>query len=170
MTEIKVPYRFTPRWYQLPVFEALDAGCKRVVACHHRGAGKDLMCLNYLIKRAIEYPGVYLHCFPNYSQAKRAIWKSVHNDENGEGLSYLDHFPPEIVKRKNSSEMMVELINGSIYCLMGLDGKNAMRARGMNPCFVILSEYAYMDQESWHTIEPRVTLNDGVAIFISTPS
>lgn len=65
---------------------------------------------------------------------------------------------------------MIQLANGSIYCVMGLDGKNAMRARGMNPNFVILSEYAFMDAESWHTLEPRVKQNNGTAIFISTPN
>lgn len=53
---------------------------------------------------------------------------------------------------------------------MGVDGKNAQRARGMNPSFVILSEYAFMDPESWNTIEPRVTQNNGTAIFLSTPN
>jgi len=85
-------------------------------------------------------------------------------------MAYLDHIPPEIIRSKNSSEMMIELINGSIYCVMGIDGKNAQRARGMNPRFVILSEYAYMDPLGWETIEPRVSLNNGKAIFISTPN
>ena len=168
--KITLPYKFKPRWYQLELLKALDSGIKRAVCVHHRGAGKDLMCLNYLIKKAMEKPGVYLHCFPNYNQGKRAIWKSVHDTHTGEAMAYLDHIPPEIIKRKNSSEMMIELINGSIYCVMGLDGKNAARARGMNPNFVILSEYAYMDPESWHTIEPRVSQNKGTAIFISTPN
>lgn len=66
--------------------------------------------------------------------------------------------------------MMLELKNGSIYCVMGIDGKNAQRARGMNPTHIILSEYAYMDPESWHTIEPRVSQNKGTAIFLSTPN
>ena len=65
---------------------------------------------------------------------------------------------------------MLELVNGSIYCVMGIDGKNAQRARGMNPTHIILSEYAYMDPESWHTIEPRVSQNGGMAIFLSTPN
>lgn len=132
--------------------------------------GKDLFAMNYLIKTAMEKPGVYLHCFPNYNQAKRAIWKSVHTTHEGESISYLDHIPPELIKRKNSSEMTIELINGSIYAVMGLDGKNAQRARGMNPSFVILSEYAFMDPESWRTLEPRVMQNKGTAIFISTPN
>lgn len=66
--------------------------------------------------------------------------------------------------------MMIKLHNGSVYCIMGLDGKNATQARGMNPTFIILSEYAYMDPESWYTIEPRISQNNGTAIFLSTPN
>lgn len=168
--EITLPYKFSPRAYQLEAMKALDSGKKRIVLAWARGLGKDLMAMNYLIKKAMEKPGVYLHCFPSYSQAKRAIWKSVHDTHEGEGISYLDHIPPEIIRNKNGSEMMITLINGSIYCVMGLDGKNAMRARGMNPTFVILSEFAFMDQESWRTLEPRVKQNNGTAIFISCVS
>lgn len=168
--EIILPYKFEPRDYQLEALEAMDGGKKRAVLCWARGLGKDLLAMNYLIKKAMEKPGVYLHCFPNYNQAKRAIWKSVHETHEGEPMAYLDHIPKELIKHKNSSEMMIQLTNGSIYCVMGLDGKNAMRARGMNPTFVILSEYAFMDMESWHTLEPRVKQNDGTVIFISTPN
>lgn len=145
-------------------------GCKKAVLCWHRGCGKDLFALNWLIRQALKEPGVYLHCFPNYSQGKRAIWKSIHNDDMGGSISYLDHFPKESIKHMNSSEMMITLKNGSIYCVMGIDGKNAARARGMNPKDVILSEYAFMDPESWRTIEPRVLQNKGTAIFLSTPN
>lgn len=168
--EIILPHKFEPRWYQREAMEAMDKGIKRQCLTWARGCGKDITAMNYLIKKAMEVPGVYLHCFPNYNQAKRAIWKSVHTTHTGESIAYLDHIPPEIIKHKNSSEMMIQFINGSIYCVMGLDGKNAMRARGMNPSFVILSEYAFMDPESWRTLEPRVKQNNGTAIFISTPN
>src|SRR6187455_568760 len=138
---IQIPHKFLCRKYQIPAWEALRKGHNRAVLCWHRGCGKDLFALNFAISEAIETPGVYLH-----------------------------HIPPEIIRSKNSSEMMIELINGSIYCVMGIDGKNAQRARGMNPRFVILSEYAYMDPLGWETIEPRVSLNNGKAIFISTPN
>lgn len=170
MKELVIPHKFVPRSYQLKAMKALDSGIKRAVLCYARGLGKDLTALNYLIKKAVQKPGVYLHCFPNYNQAKRAIWKSVHETEEGEPMSYLDHIPKELIKHQNNTEMMIQFTNGSIYCAMGLDGKNAMRARGMNPSFVILSEYAFMDPESWHTLEPRVKQNDGTAIFISTPN
>jgi phage terminase large subunit len=168
--KIRLPYKFKLRDYQRPVWEALKAGKKKVVACWHRGAGKDLFALNFLIRTAIQKPGVYLHCFPKYNQGKKAIWNSVHKTDDGEAMSYLDHIPKELIKSKNSSDMRIEFVNGSIYCVMGIDGKNATQARGMNPCFVVLSEYAYMDPESWFTLEPRVAQNNGTALFLSTPN
>lgn len=169
---ITLPYKFEPREYQLPLLKSLTNGCKRAVVVWARGLGKDLVAMNYAISQALrpDKIGVYLHCFPNYNQAKRAIWKSVHDTDDGEAISYLDHIPKQLIKHKNSSEMTIQFTNGSIYCVMGLDGKNAMRARGMNPRFVILSEYAFMDRESWHTVEPRVKQNNGTVIFISTPN
>lgn len=168
--EIEIPYKFQPRAYQQPIWDALKSGKKRVVACWHRGAGKDLFALNFLIWKAVQTPGVYLHCFPKYNQGKKAIWNSVHSTDEGEAMSYLDHIPKQIIRSKNSSDMRIELFNGSIYCVMGIDGKNATQARGMNPSFVILSEYAYMDPESWYTLEPRVSQNNGTAVFLSTPN
>lgn len=172
MTEkvLRLPYKFEPRPYQLPFLAALDQGKKRVVGVLHRGAGKDLMALNWIIKTAVLKPGVYLHCFPKYSQGKKAIWNSVHNTDDGESMSYLDHIPDELVKSKDSSDMRITFKNGSVYCVMGMDGKNATQARGMNPSCVIMSEYAFMDPESWYTLEPRVRQNNGTAIFLSTPN
>lgn len=167
---IQIPHRFLCRKYQENAWNSLQNGKKRAILCWHRGAGKDLFALNFLISQMVEFPGVYLHCFPNYSQAKKAIWNSTHDTSKGENMSYLDHFPEELIENKNSSDMMIRLKNGAIYCLMGVDGKNAQRARGMNPRFVIMSEYAYMDVSAWETIEPRIIQNNGTALFVSTPN
>lgn len=152
------------------MWKALESGQKRIVCAWHRGAGKDLFALNYLIYKAIQEPGVYIHAFPKHNQAKRAIWKGVHDTDEQESINYLDHIPPELIKAKNGSEMSIELVNGSVYHLLGVDGKNAAAARGMNPKFVIFSEYAFMDREAWDTIEPRLSQNNGTALFISTPN
>jgi hypothetical protein len=171
LTDITIPHKFDCRWYQIPVWDALERGVKRIVCCWHRGAGKDLFALNYLIYKMLQSPpAVYLHCFPKYNQGKKAIWTSVHGTDDGGAMAYLDHIPEKLIKHKNSSDMRIELINGSVYCVMGIDGKNAVQARGMNPSFVILSEYAYMEAESWHTLEPRVSQNNGTALFLSTPN
>lgn len=170
MQQVTVPHKFKCRPYQDEAWRAIRKGCKRLVCCWHRGCGKDLMFLNAMIELMTEKPAVYLHCFPNYSQGKRAIWNSLHNTDDGDSMAYLDHFPEELIASKNSAEMMIKLKTGSIYCVMGVDGKNAMRARGMNPYCVIMSEYAFMDPSAWQTIEPRVSQNDGIAIFLSTPN
>jgi len=170
MPDLIIPHKFKCRPYQDDAWTAIENGCKRLVCCWHRGCGKDLMFLNALIVQMILHPGVYLHCFPNYSQGKRAIWDSIHSTDDGDSLGYLEHFPEELIASKNSSDMMIKLKTGSVYCVLGLDGKNAQRARGMNPRFVILSEYAFMDPESWYTLEPRITQNNGTAVFLSTPN
>lgn len=170
MTLITLPHKFKCRPYQYDAWKALKSGKNRLVCCWHRGCGKDLLFLNALIDIMSEKPGVYLHCFPKYAQGKKAIWTSVHQTDEGESMAYLDHIPKELIKGKNGTEMMIQLKNGSIYCIMGLDGRNAERARGMNPNFVILSEYAYMDPEAWQTLEPRISQNKGTAVFLSTPN
>src|SRR6185437_10479573 len=167
---VTIPNKFLCRPYQIPAWEAMEAGKKRMVLCWHRGAGKDLFALNYLIYKAVQEPGVYLHCFPKYTQAKRAIWKGIHDTHENEPVSYLEHFPEELIESKNASEMSIKLINGSVYHLMGVDGKNAAVARGMNPKFVIMSEYAFMERDAWDTIEPRLSQNNGIAMFVSTPN
>jgi hypothetical protein len=122
MAAIQIPYKFKCRPYQYDAWQAIERGCKRLVCCWHRGCGKDLLFLNALIAQMVEHPAVYLHCFPKYSQGKRAVWNSVHETHDGEMMQYLDHIPQKMIKHKNSSEMMVQLHNGAIYCVMGMDG------------------------------------------------
>lgn len=167
---LQIPHKFQCRPYQISAWEAWKARKRKMCLCWHRGAGKDLFALNCFIWRMVREPAVYLHCFPQYSQGKKAIWNSLHQTDEQEPISYLDHFPKEIIKYKNSTEMRIELFNGAIYCIMGIDGKNAQLARGMNPTHVIVSEYAYMNEESWDVIEPRVSQNGGTVIFASTPN
>lgn len=171
MPTIQLPNKFLCRPYQQSAWEAIfEHDKKRIVCAWHRGAGKDLFGINALICLMMKRVGVYIHGFPKYSQAKRAIWKGVHDTDEGEPMGYLDHFPPELVESMNGSEMSVKLINGSQYHLMGFDGRNAEVARGMNPVGIILSEYSFMMKEAWDTVEPRLSQNNGVAMFLSTPN
>jgi hypothetical protein len=151
-------------------WRAILKGKRKIVLCWHRGAGKDLFALNVAALLAYDSPGVYLHTFPQYKQGKRAIWDSIHDNDDQSSVPYLDHFPKETIISKNSQDMSLKLYNNSIYSVMGLDKKNAQNARGMNPKFIILSEYAYMDPESWYTLEPRISQNQGTVIFLSTPN
>jgi len=170
LKNVIIPHKFLCRPYQEATWEACLAGKKRIVCCWHRGAGKDLFALNWIIYKMMQKRGVYLHCFPNYSQARKALWNSNHRTHDGETMGYLDHFPEEFVKSKSSQDMRIELTNGATYQAVGLDGKNAQIIRGVNPTDIVISEYAYMAPESWDVLEPRVKANDGTVLFLSTPN
>ena len=55
--EIRLPYKFKPRGYQLPVLKALDSGFKRIVWVAHRRAGKDKTFINHTAKSMYERVG-----------------------------------------------------------------------------------------------------------------
>ena len=106
--KVTVPYKFIPREYQLPVLQAMDSGIKRVVCVWHRRAGKDKTGLNYMIKRMFEQKGVYYYFTPTYAQGKKIIWDGIDKD----GFRFIDHFPKQLVARKNEAEMKILMKNG----------------------------------------------------------
>ena len=106
MREITIPYHFEPRDYQIPIFEAIDEGVKRIIMVRHRRAWKDKVCFNIIVKKAAEDVWIYYYVFPTYSQGKKAVWDWIDKD----GWKTIKHIPDEIIKRKNDTEMKVELI------------------------------------------------------------
>lgn len=108
--------------------------------------------------------GNYWHLFPLQTQARKAIWKGINKD----GIPILDQvFPPEIVKSKNGTEMIIELINGSTWQLCGSDNYNSLV--GANPVGVVFSEWSLCDPNSWAYIRPILAENGGWSWFIYTP-
>ena len=155
----RIPFNFEPRKYQLPVFESMDSGVKRIFLFVHRRAGKDKSCVNLICKRAMEYVGLHYYFFPTFTQGKKIIW---------DNLDMMQHFPDPIVKGKNSVEMKITLINGSVIQFIGTD--NADSCRGTNPITCIFSEYAFHNPVIWDIIRPILNENGGVAIFQTTPN
>lgn len=43
MTDIVIPYNFTPRTYQIDLLKALDSGYKRAIAVYHRCLAENLV-------------------------------------------------------------------------------------------------------------------------------
>lgn len=160
---IKIPYNFTPRKYQIPFLRAWDSGIKRLFLVWHRRSGKDKTVIANLIKRMMERKGTYYYTLPTYSQARKIVWLGA----DKEGFKFLDHFPKELVKNVNQQEMTIELVNGSIMQLIGAD--NIDRIVGTNPVGVVFSEYALMKPEVWNFIYPILKENGGWAVFVMTP-
>jgi len=160
--DLYIPY--TPFEYQ-EKFEKAMKTRKRAVLCWARRHGKDYACWNYLIMEALEKKGTYFYVFPQFAQARKAIWDAI----SEKGLNYLDLIPNEVIAKKLTQEMKIHLVNGSIIQFLGSDRFDVLR--GTNPCGVILSEYAYQNPNVWTLVlDPILAKNKGWAIFNSTPN
>jgi hypothetical protein len=119
--------------------------------------------LNYIVKESWRRVGVYYHLLPTFTQAKRIIWDGI--DSNGR--PFLDYIPQEMIAEKNSTEMKIKFINGSIYQLIGTDQFD--RLVGPNPIGCVFSEYSLQNPQAWKLISPILLENQGWAVFIYTP-
>lgn len=161
--DIQIPYQFSPRPYQIPLFNAVKDGYKRAVAVFHRRAGKDLTCWNFTIKEACKRIGAYYYMLPSYTQSRKTIWDGIRDD----GMRFLDHIPQEITQNINNTEMKIRLFNGSIIQLIGSDSYDTIM--GSNPIGIVFSETALSDPRAWEFTRPILAENNGWAIFIGTP-
>lgn len=162
-TQIRLD-KFVPRPYQIPVLDAIEnKGYKKVLAILPRRAGKDMVAFQLCIRQCLRKVCVVFYIFPTFTQARRVIWDSI----STEGIRILDYIPDELVYSKNSSELKVRFLNGSILQLVGSDNYDALM--GTNPQGVVFSEYALQDPRAYQFIRPILTANDGWALFISTP-
>lgn len=185
---VSLPHGFAPRSYQQEVWTAYNRGYRRFICVWHRKAGKDLTWLNFAITQMVKVRGMYWHVFPTYEQAKKTIWYGINpgsefeTDADGEeildregrpiggqeGASMLSHFPDDLVARRNNSDLIVELKNGSMYQLIGSDKLEAVV--GPNPVGIIYSEYSLQFPEAWIQVgQPILEQNRGWAAFIFTP-
>lgn len=169
---LTIPYNFTPRDYQLALFQAMDGikgkpgtGKKRAILKWHRRAGKDKSCWCYLIKEAAQKVGNYFYVFPTKTMARQALWENI--DKNG--FKLLNHVPAEYIARKSNQEMMMELINGSTIRVLGYD-KDPDSIRGIATRGIVFSEFAFSDPESYKNTIPILRESGGWAIFNSTPN
>lgn len=168
--QILLPNEWKPRSYQLPLWQALESGCKRSVAVWHRRAGKDLTVLNYIAWCSQQRVGTYWHVAPTYKQGRQIVWEGI----RGDGRRFLDAFPgwrnPSengFVTRKRDDEMTLWLANGSKFSVIG--SEDVDRLVGPNPVGVAMTEYPIQDPKFWEYIRPILMENGGWAAFIYTP-
>lgn len=83
------------------------------------------------------------------------------------GFRFIDHFPRQLIKRKDNQQMVLELSNGSIVRLLGSDDIDSIV--GTNPVGVIFSEFSLRKVAAWNYLRPILLENDGWALFNGTP-
>ncbi len=160
---IRLPNKWRPRDYQLPLWSAMERGCTRAVAVWHRRAGKDATSLHWTTVAAMQRVGVYWHMLPTLAQGRKVIWDGIAKD----GTRVLDAWPAELITKRRNDEMKIELANGAIWQVVGSDNYNSLV--GSNPVGVVFSEYSLADPAAWDFIRPILAENGGWALFIFTP-
>jgi hypothetical protein len=163
MTDITIPHNWTPRDYQIPLFQALEQGTRRACVVWHRRAGKDATSLHLTVSQMLQRVGTYWHLLPTIAQGRKVIWDGI----TKEGRKVLDAFPTELVAHRRNDEMKIELLNGSVFQVVGSDNYDSLV--GSNPIGVVFSEYSLADPAAWDFVRPILSENNGYAIFIYTP-
>jgi len=156
--------KFVPRSYQLPLLDALEnKGYKRVIGVLPRRAGKDICAFNFCIRQCLKKVCIIYYLLPKLTQARKVIWDGIMID----GTSILSFIPPEVIANKNSQEMKIRFVNGSILQMGGSDSYD--RLLGTNPYGIVYSEFSTSDPKSYQYLRPILSVSDGWALFISTP-
>lgn len=159
-------YEFRVRWYQRAFHEALvQQKKKRLIEIAHRRWGKDEIVLNGFRDLSRTRIGTYWHCFPEYAQARKAIWNGINGHTGKRRID--EAFPPEIRKRVNDNDMFIETIWGSTWQLLGSDRYDA--TVGSGPVGVAYSEWALCNPAAWAYHKPMIEESNGTAAFITTP-
>jgi hypothetical protein len=166
--QVPDPRVYTPREYQIPFQSFMENGGKRYVGLWHRRAGKDLSALAWTAKEAVKNPGIYWHIGPMLKQARKFVWNGMTVDTFNPSKShrYRDMFPRDLVRRERDDDMMIELVNGSIWQVLGTDDPSALV--GPNPRGIVFSEYSIQNPAAWDYLAPILAENDGWAVFIYT--
>jgi len=151
------------RSYQRAVLKAFDNGFRFIVLCWSRRAGKSLFAWTLLIREAVSKPGTYWYCFNNYSTAYNDIWIAM----TSRGVKFLDMVPPSMVARMNSAKMEIELTNGSIIKLIGINNVDKLVGAGLSG--VVFDEYAVLNPAAIELVTAMLAETGGWRMMISTP-
>jgi phage terminase large subunit len=161
---VVLPNQWTPKPHQRGVLRYLEGGGKRAVCVWHRRGGKDATALNWTAVASMQRVGTYWHMLPTLRQARLVVWDGI----NGEGQKIVDQVWPEALRSKiRNDEMKIELVNGSVWQLVGSDNYDSLV--GSNPVGVVFSEWSLTDPRAWDFVRPILAQNGGWAVFIYTP-
>lgn len=163
MSLLKIGAGLVMRSYQKAVLKAFDNGIRFIVLCWSRRAGKSVFAWTLLVREAVGKPGTYWYCFDNYATAYNDIWIAM----TSKGVKFLDMIPQDMVVRMNASKMEIELTNGSVIKLVGINKADKLVGAGLNG--VVFDEYAVLNPASIEFITAMLAETGGWRIMISTP-
>lgn len=161
---IKLPYNFTHRDYQVEPWNAImEPDFQRGCLVVPRRNGKDLLCWNAIIAKAMQRTGLYYYIAPFYNQVRQIIWEGF----SGDGRRFLDYIPRDLIVNKTKVDMRIDLEGGSQIKLLGSDMID--RIVGTNPIGIVFTEFSLHKVEVWDYLRPILAENGGWALFNGTP-
>lgn len=162
--DIVIPNAWEPRPHQVPAWQYMADGGRRMVLVWHRRAGKDSTAVNLTAASMMARVGTYWHMLPEARQGRKVIWDAI--DKSGRRV--IDQaFPEPLRAAVRQDEMQIQLVNGSIWQVVGSDNYNSLV--GANPVGVVMSEYSIANPAAWDFIRPILLENGGWVIFVFTP-
>lgn len=152
---------FTPFSYQRDVIKEV-CDCKgtgkTVTVKSRRQAGKSLLAENVLLYYAI-----------NHSKSKNALVSPTFNQAKKVYTDILKAIEPTgIVRRRNASELIIILTNGSQITFHSAAQKEALRGYTVTG-ILIVDEAAYISDDVWYIIQPWLNAHNAVCMLISSP-
>ena len=151
------------RPHQMNVMRAFDNGQRKIILVWARRLGKTILSWLLLIREAVRKPGVYWYCFNNYSTAYNDVWVAM----TSSGVKFLSMIPAGLVVRSNSEKMEIELANGSIIKLIGINNSDKLVGAGLSG--VVFDEYALLNETQIKLITAMLAETGGWQVIISTP-
>lgn len=155
--QITIPY--APRELQLEIHDQLSKHRWAVLSLHRR-AGKSVMCINELIKRALTnklWNPRYAYIGPTYKQTKSIIF------------DYLKHYAGVIPGIKfNEQELSCTFPNGAKITLLGSENPDSLRGNYFDG--IIADEYAQINPRLFpEIIRPALSDRKGFCYMVGTP-
>lgn len=130
----------------------------------HRRSGKDDVALHWSATAAFERIGNYWHMLPEASQARKAIWDAVNPHTGKKRID--EAFPLAVRTNTRKQDMVLELVNGSTWQVVGSDNFNSLV--GSAPVGIVFSEFSVANPISWDYLRPILRENGGWALFLYT--
>ena len=158
---IKIP-SIRPYDHQLRILKAVNDN-KNVIACVHRRAGKDIVCLEAWTLRALKRVGTHVYLFPLHKQSRQVIWQGMDFD----GRPFMAAIPDALITKKNEARMEIDFFNGSKLILAGSNNYDGLM--GTNPITIIYSEFSLHNPLARQYLNPIMIQNKGIEIIQFTP-
>ncbi len=166
MPTIRIPANnWRPRPCQMAAWSYLEKGGRHAELIWHRRSGKDEVGLHRTAVASTERVAGYWYMLPEYKQARKAIWDAINPHTGRKRVDEV--FPHEMRKTTRNQEMMIELLNGSHFQVVGSDNPDSLV--GSPPAGIVYSEWALSNPNTRAYLRPIILENDGWQIFNTTP-